>query len=203
MSGKISKIVTTAKKVAAAIDTPPKAITDDPDAPSWIGQAAMITGALAALTGFLTVYSTKLTNQAIYESNQAILAQDQSSDAWAEYQAESVKGHIVEMQLLPSNPLSAEDKAGLAKLDQEIRSRQPAVKKAALDKTAERDSHMNDSMSYLAQKDLMNYASMAAQLGIALASIAALTRRRYVLYASVLVTVISVVTTAYAFILNR
>ena len=95
-----------------------------------MGQVAVLTGVLAALTGFLTVRMTTLTNQAIYESGQAILSQTEASDAWSEYQAESIKAHIVEMQILPSSPLNANDKAALRKTDEDFRDKQTGLKAA-------------------------------------------------------------------------
>src|ERR1700691_3502137 len=116
---KIKKVISKVKELTAQFASPDaaKQLSASMDALAGIGQVAVLTGVLAALTGFLTVRATTLTNQAIYESNQAILSQTQASDAWAEYQADSVKAHIVEMQLLPSAPLRPADKAKLVKMD--------------------------------------------------------------------------------------
>jgi len=168
------------------------------DGPPWLAQVAVLTGVLAALTGFLTVRSTSLTNEAIYESNQAILSQTQASDAWAEYQANSIKAHVVEMQLLPSNPLSAQDKATLAAMDKDFRDRQPQDKQSALDKSKERQAHLAEGFKKLQQKDLLGYAGMAAQIAIALASVASLTRKRLMFHVGVMAGVASVIVTAYA-----
>ena len=103
------------------------------DAP-WIKQVAVLSGTLAALTGFLTVRVTTLTNDAIYESNQAILAQTQSSDHWAEYQAASIKSRIVETALISSSNLSRAKREELTATAQDFRDRQPELKKAAIEK---------------------------------------------------------------------
>ena len=84
-------------KIAASLRELQAATGEDP---SWIKQVAVLTGVLAAISGYLVVRSTMLTNDAIYMSNQAILAQTQSSDAWAEYQADSIKARVVETALL-------------------------------------------------------------------------------------------------------
>ena len=140
-STKGSKVISKAKELAAQLGAEGKGLTR-PDAPAWIGHVAVFTGVLAALTGFLTVRATTLTNEAIYESNQAILSQTQASDAWSEYQANSIKAHIVEMQLLPSNHLSAEDRADLTKMDNEFRDRQPVNKQTATSQIQERQNHL-------------------------------------------------------------
>ncbi len=194
----ISKVKALTAQFAASGDI--KSAATAPDAPSWIGHVAVLTGVLAALTGFLTVRSTVLTNEAIYESNQAILSQTQASDAWSEYQANSIKAHIVEMQLLPSNHLSAGDRENLAKMDSEIRGRQPLSKQMATGKIQEREDHLAHGLKLLQQKDMLGYASMIAQLGIALASVAAMVRKRIAFDIGIAAAVIAVGITAYVFI---
>ena len=105
MMGKHTKVISKVKELTAQLAAGDihNAATAAKDAPSWIGHVAVLTGVLAALTGFLAVRATALTNKAIYESNQAILSQTQASDAWSEYQANSIKARMVELQLLPSS----------------------------------------------------------------------------------------------------
>lgn len=158
----------------------------DPNSPAWLKYVAILTAALAGLAGFLVVRSATLTNQAIFESNQAILAQAQASDAWAEYQADSIKARIVETQLVPSSPLSAEDRAALAKTDEDLRARQPQSKQTANDETAERDKHMRKTQILADEKGRLEYASLAAQLGIVLGSVAAMVKKPVVLHAAIL-----------------
>jgi len=166
--------------------------------PSWIKQVAMLTGVLAALSGFLTVRSTMLTNDAIYESNQAILAQTQSSDAWSEYQADSIKAHIADTMMTASDSLASDNRAALKSESTEFRGRQPALKQTANQKAAERDRHLQDGQKRLAEKDLLGYAGFAAQVGIALASVAALVRMRMAFYAGVAAGLAGVAVAVYA-----
>jgi hypothetical protein len=148
----------------------------------------------------LTVRATTLTNEAIYESNQAILSQTQASDAWAEYQANSIKAHIVAMQLLPSSPLNDEDRARLTKMEKDFRDRQPLSKQTAESKAGEREAHLKNGMKRLQQKDMLEYAGMVAQLGIALASIAALVRTRMAFDVAIAAGVIAVCITGWVFL---
>lgn len=171
---------------------------NDADAPSWVAHVAVLTGVLAALTGFLSVRATGLTNKAIYESNQAILSQTQASDAWAEYQANSIKARMVELQLLPSNHISEEDRTKLTEMDKDLRDRQVPSKQTAETKGQEREDHLKTGLKHLQQKDLLDYAGMIAQMGIALASVAALTRQKIAFNAGIGVGVVAVLLTAYA-----
>lgn len=174
--------------------------TSEGDAPGWLKQVAMLTGVLAAISGYLTVRSATLTNDAIYMSNRAILAQTQSSDAWAEYQADSIKARVVETAILatPNSP----NLDALTKEAKELRDRQPALRKTATDKTAERDEHLKDGGKRLAERDQLVYAGFAAQVGIALASVAALVRSRIVFYMGIGAGVAGVMLMIYAFSLH-
>ena len=137
---------------------------------------AMLTGVLAALGGFLTVRSTNLSNEALYHSTQAVMCQTRASDAWAEYQANSVKARIIETQLAAGTG-DAAAREGLRSADEELRERQPALQATARQMEQQREALLAAGQRRLAEKDLLGYAGMATQLAIALASVAALVRR--------------------------
>ena len=170
------------------------------DNPPWVKQVALLTGLLAAISGFLVVRSTAVTNNAIYESNQAILSQTEASDAWNEYQADSIKARVVETALATAADLSAESRATLNKQAADLRNRQPRVKQTAGDKTADRDQHLQIGLKWLAEKDLLGYAGLAAQLGIALASVAAMVRWRTPFLVGIAAGAVCIAITVYAFV---
>ncbi len=170
------------------------------DGPSWIKYVAMLTGILAAITGIIAVRSTRLTNDAIYESSLAVLAQAQASDAWGEYQADSIKARILETQIATSPALADDIRAKLDADTQSLRDRQPELKKTAEEKTAERDNHLTDGRSRLAEKDMLEYASLAAQIGIAMASVAVMTKRHQVFGVATLAAIACIGLFAYAMI---
>jgi len=182
--------------VKARIEASQKNPTDNPP---WVKQVALLTGVLAALSGFLIVRSTAVTNNAIYESNQAILSQTEASDAWTEYQADSIKARVVETALATAADLSAASRAALNKQAADLRDRQPKIKQTATDKTADRDRHLQVGLNWLAEKDLLGYAGLAAQLGIALASVAAMVRWRTPFIVGIAAGAVCVVITVYAF----
>ena len=168
------------------------------NAPAWVSYVALLTGVLAGVAGFLTVRATTLTNNAIYESNQAILAQAQSSDAWAEYQADSIKARIVETQLAAPGALDPKSRDALETQAQDFRARQPKSQLLAQTKAAERDAHLSSGKDLLATRDLISYADLATQLGIALASVAAMVRVRRAFDAAVLIGLSGVAIAVYA-----
>jgi hypothetical protein len=183
-------------KVKARIEAGQKNPADNP---AWVKQTALLTGVLAAISGFLVVRSTAVTNNAIYESNQAILSQTEASDAWNEYQADSIKARVIETALATAADLSAENRTALNKQAADLRNRQPATKQAATDKTADRDRHLQVGFKWLAEKDLLGYAGLAAQLGIALASVAAMVRWRTPFLVGIAAGVLCIAITVYAY----
>ena len=142
--------------------------------------------------------ATVLTNNAIYESNQAILAQAQSSDAWNEYQADSIKARIIETQLAANPGLDPQSRTRLEGQAQDFRNRQPKIQGDAQNFAKDRDDHLAAGKGLLATRDMLSYADLATQLAIALASVAAMVRVRRAFDAAIIVGVIGVVIALFA-----
>lgn len=166
----------------------------------WLRYTALATGILSVVAGFLAVRGSDLANQAIYHSNQAVLFQAQASDAFAEYEADSLKARVVETAILATPGLDPAAKAKLEAQDQDFRARQPPLQQKAKDREADRDRELAVSQRRLGDKDTLAYAGVAIQLGIGLASIAALTHRFAALVAGVIAGAIGLVITAIAFL---
>jgi len=180
----------------------PEPRPSDPTAPRWMRYVPLLTGVLAAAAGFLTVRGANLANDAIYRSNQAVLYQSQASDSWAEYQADSVKARVVETALLGGiadqgarNQLTVQDK--------DLRDRQPPLRQKAMDLEHQRDAQLASGEARLAEKDTLAYAGVAVQLGIGLASVAALTRRREAFFVGTVVGAAGIAIAAYALLFAR
>lgn len=171
----------------------------DPGVP-WLRYTALATGILSVVAGFLAVRGSDLANQAIYHSNQAVLFQAQSSDAYAEYEADSLKARIVETALLATPALDPAAKTKLEAQSKDFRARQPPLQQKAKDREADRDRELALSQRRLGDKDTLAYAGVAIQLGIGLASIAALTHRFAALVAGVIAGAVGLVITAIAFL---
>ena len=161
----------------------------------------MVTGVLAGVAGYLTVRSADLSNDAIYHSNQGVLHQAEISDAWAEYEADSIKANAIETQL-SAGAVQPSAKAELEARYKELRDREPGLKAKAEGFRKDRDAELALGGNRLGEKNLLAYASMAVQLGIALASVAALTRRRSAFVSGVAVGLVGVAITTAALVLH-
>ncbi len=175
----------------------------DPTAPRWMKYVALLTGVLAALGGYLTVRCTNLSNEAIYFSNQAVLKQAQASDEWAEFQANSIKARIVESQLASGSSITDAQRKEMTDFDQQARTREPLLRTQAKALEDEREDFLARAFRRMSEKDLLSYGGMAVQMGIALASVAALTKRRSAFYGGVVAAAIGVAVTAYALITHH
>jgi hypothetical protein len=170
---------------------------DTESTPTWLKRVPMITGVLAGLAGFLTVRSTNMTNQANYNSTMAVLHQAESSDAWSEYQADSLKRHIDETAL----EATVSDPAAKSTLTADIgnyKTRQQKAQSDATDEANKRDEELANGQQKLNQRNMLDYAGVTAQLGIALASVAALTRKKAAFDIGLLVGVLALAITGYA-----
>jgi hypothetical protein len=162
----------------------------------------MLTGVLAAVGGFLSVRGSKLASEAIYHSTTAVLHQAQATDVWAEYQSDSIKARDVETQLLLLAP-DAPARATLEASAKDLRDRQPPLRARALDLEGQRAAEIGESDRRLEEKNSLDFAGMFVQLGIALASVAALTRRKTAFVAGIVAAAVGIGVAAYVLAIHH
>jgi hypothetical protein len=159
-------------------------------------RVAMMTGVLAGLVGFLTVRGNNMSIQANDNSTLAVLHRATESDRWAEYQADSVKKNEADalVKIAPNDEardaLKADAKA--------FEARQTPLKQQALDEDALERQEMQNRDEKMKVKGFIDYAGMSAQGGIALASIAALTRKKFAYWVGMTAGVLAFAITGYA-----
>ena len=139
-----------------------------------------ILATLAAVTSFLGGHTQ---NDALLHKNEAVLIKAQASDAWGYYQAEDLKRHIAQMEVDLAPPgfgatQMATHRADIAR----YKARGTALKREA--ETLDRRSAAADGESDVALRPhtKLALAVTAIQVAIALASITALTGRRWLLW---------------------
>ena len=143
-------------------------------------QIALFSAILATIGAVVSLLGGHTQNDALYYKNEAVLLKAQASDAWSYYQAEEIKRHLVEA----TAPLThAPDAAGRI-ATYTARSRALQTQAEALDRrSAEADA---ESRHALRPHVKLSVAMTFLQIGIALASITALTRRRWLFVAAAL-----------------
>lgn len=147
-----------------------------------LSQYIAIFTAILATAGAIVGYniSTKL-NEVLITKNEAVLKKAEASDQWSFYQAKSGKAHLMEIatELVPP-ARAAHFREQIARYEDE--KKEIKAKAEKLDKDAEVASELSNRDMPAVHR--LEQGSALIQIGIALASITALTRRRWLFVAA-------------------
>ncbi|PTQ60130.1 uncharacterized protein DUF4337 [Sphingomonas aurantiaca] len=144
---------------------------------------ALFTAVLATLAAVTSFLGGHTQNEALLHKNEAVLIKAQASDAWGYYQAEDLKRHIAQMEVDLAPP--GVDAARMATQRADIaryKARGAALKREATALDARSAAADSDSDEALRPHTKLALAVTAIQVAIALASITALTGRRWLLW---------------------
>jgi hypothetical protein len=133
---------------------------------------ALFTAVLATLAAVTSFLGGHTQNEALLHKNEAVLIKAQASDAWGYYQAEDLKRHIAQMEVDLDPPGVAAHHADVVRY--KARGAGLKTQAEALDRRSAAANAESDTMLAL--------AVTALQVAIALASITALTGRRWLLW---------------------
>lgn len=139
---------------------------------------ALFSAVLATLGAIVSFLGGHTQNDALYYKNEAVLMKARASDSWAYYQAEDIKRHLSEA-VATLAPASANAGAAYAKKYAD-RARALRAKAEAYDRKSE-DADA-ESRRALSPHTKLAIAMTFIQVAIALASITALTKRRWLLW---------------------
>lgn len=137
---------------------------------------AIFTAVLSTLGAVVSYQGGASQNEAMLEKNEAVLKKTQASDQWNFYQAESSKGHMMEMafDLVPEAK-----KAGYKAQIEKYAEEKKVIKKQALVLEAESKRANARSEQAMHPHHHLAQSMTLIQIAIALASITALTRVRW------------------------
>jgi hypothetical protein len=142
----------------------------------WIRWVALTTALMAVLAAIAALQASAYANEALLASNESILAQTKASDTWTEYQANGLKVILRQFQASTINDVNqTEDLRNEANRQLD---RQKAEMERALELEKERDQFRARSDAANAIHEHFAQSVAALQVGIGLASVAALTRRK-------------------------
>jgi hypothetical protein len=142
-----------------------------------LGQyVAIFTAVLATIAAIVGYHVSTTLNEAMLFKNEAVLLKAEASDQWGYYQAKSTKGHIVEIASHLARGSTAERyRQQIEKYEQEKRDikRDAEALDAKSRAASERSEHLMRPLHRAEQ------AMTLLQIAISLASITALTRKRW------------------------
>ena len=140
----------------------------------------------AAIVG---LYESQATSKSILTKNEAVLYQNKASDAWAYYQAKSVKEgmYSISAKTSPANSRDFNNEAG------RYNSEKKEIQKTAEDLEKKVESSNKESEKYFEKHHIFSFSETFLHIAIALAAISALTRNRAFWGISILLSLIGVI----------
>jgi hypothetical protein len=137
----------------------------------FISRVSITVALLAVLAATAGSLETVEGGRAITESSEAVLAQDKATDAWNEYQADSLKRHMYD--------IAAEN--GLAHYSKDStteRGTQDKARAKAEEAEKDRDAKTMESARHETRHHWLTGAATLIEIGIALSTVAIITRRQ-------------------------
>lgn len=134
----------------------------------WILWLSLSTAVIAVLAAIASLESGSYANEAMVQKDDAVLHQSKADDAWAYYQAKGVKAAVYATQPDPKWQAEA-DKERKEQKEIQARAQEEEKTVAERDEASERSLHVHHQFA----KSVTIF-----QVAIALAAIAALTRRK-------------------------
>src|SRR3569832_2170610 len=140
----------------------------------FISRVTITVAVLAVMAAAAGSMETVEGGLAITASSEAVLSQDKATDAWNEYQADSLKRHMYSI---------AADQGGanadkFRETAKEQAEKQPEIKKRAEEYVAERERLTRESAQHERRHHWLTGAATLVEIGIALSTVAIITKRR-------------------------
>jgi hypothetical protein len=144
-------------------------------------RVALFTAVLATLGAYISYESGLTQNEAMMFKNDAVLKKAEASDVWAQYQSKSMKAHLSELalELAPSGQ-QEKHTAELSRYREEMARYKAQAE--ALDQASKAANE--ESARVMQPHHRMAEGMTLLQVAISLASITALTRRRWLFVAA-------------------
>lgn len=162
----------------------------------FISRVSITIAVLAVLAAAVGSLETIEAGAAIASSSEAVLEQNKASDIWGEYQADSLKKHLYGI---------AADAGGAnsdryQKTSDEQKATQTEVKKHALEDEAARDGKLAEERVHENRHHKLAIAATLSEIGIAICTVAIITRRKSFWLASLVLGLGGVAVLGYAYI---
>jgi hypothetical protein len=160
----------------------------------FIASVSITIAILAVMAAAAGSLETVEGGRAITGSSEAVLAQDQATDSWNEYQADSLKRHMYE---IASRSAKAEEYAKEIGKD---RQSQDKAREKAQEAEKERDARLKSSAQHEERHHWLTGAATLIEIGIALSTVAIITARRTFWFSAIGLGVVGAVLFALAYL---
>lgn len=139
-------------------------------------RVAIFTAIISSFAAVISYHSSSQQNEAFLLKNEAVIAQAKASDQWAFYQAKSSKGHLMELasELLPADKAKYYEQQLQKYNDQKQQIMKQAQQYETNSLTADQQSDTLMSTHHQESQGML-----LLQIAISLASVTALTKKRW------------------------
>jgi hypothetical protein len=166
--------------------------TGDP----FISRIAISVAGLAVLAAFSGSLETVEGGRALNSTSEAVLAQDRATDAWSEYQADSVKKHVYGIAADSGGP----NVDRYRKAEKENVDKQARIRKDATASEADRDRLLAESAAHDKRHQWLTGAATLFEIGIAMSTVAIITRRHWLWFSALAFGAVGLVLLAMAYV---
>jgi hypothetical protein len=163
----------------------------------FIGIVSITIALLAVITAVTSSLEQVEAGGAIVDSSRAVLAQNQASDSWAYYQAKSLKKHLYGIAGDTPSANAERYKKTSAKESSDSDKAQSDAK--GFEK--KRDELLESVEKHEHRHHRLTFAAMLLEMGIAISTIAIITRKKYWWLSSVALGLAGTATMASAFLM--
>jgi len=139
----------------------------------FIAKVSITIAVLAVMAAAAGSLETVEGGRAITESSEAVLAQDRATDAWNEYQADSLKRHMYDIAAGNGGDHAADYK----KDSSDERTAQDKARSQAEDFEKDRQAHVVASARHEDRHHWLTGSATLIEIGIALSTVAIITRK--------------------------
>jgi hypothetical protein len=146
--------------------------------PGWMLSLSLSTAIIAVFAAIASLLSGSRANAAILAKNEAVLNQARASDQWAYYQAKGIKQTVYASQAEVLATTNAAEATKLREQASHYKEEQAEVEKRARELEAKVEEAGKAADENLERHHLFAISVTIFQVAIALAAIAALTRRK-------------------------
>jgi hypothetical protein len=143
------------------------------EANPFISKVSITVAVLAVMAAAAGSLETVEGGRAITLSSEAVLAQDKATDAWNEYQADSLKRHMYEIAADAGGAHAQDYRKDIG----EQRGDQDKARAEAQEDEKDRDLRLRESAEHESRHHWLTGAATLIEIGIALSTVAIITRR--------------------------
>lgn len=141
----------------------------------FISRVAISVAVLAVLAAVSGSLETLEGGRALNSTSEAVLAQDRATDAWAEYQADSLKKHVYGI----AADAGGANASRYRKAVKENSDKQNAIRVGAKADEADRDRLLGESAAHEERHRWLTGSATLFEIGIAMSTVAIITRRHW------------------------